>query len=55
MMKITYKIKREYGNNRLFPVSKDAIMICELTGRKTLSDRDVLLLVDNGHVVEEAE
>jgi len=36
-MEITYYISNVYGAELLYPVSKDAHMVCSLSGRKTLT------------------
>lgn len=51
-MKISYSTKSVYGNDNHYPVSDDAKTICKLTGRKTLTERDIAILTEAGHEVE---
>lgn len=34
----TYYIRETYGTERKYPVSSDSHMICELSGKETLTD-----------------
>jgi hypothetical protein len=50
-MEITYYIKDVWGQERLYPVSKDAVMICKLTGKKTLPEWAIDLVEANGATI----
>lgn len=51
-MKIQYYTKNVYGNDCNYPASEDAKLVTELTGRKTLSDKDLQILRNRGNEVE---
>ena len=51
-MLIKYFVKSVYGNDCNYPASDDARLICELTGRKTLSEADLKKLADHGAAIE---
>jgi len=36
MKPITFKLESSYGRTRAYPVSQEAILLCRLTGAKTL-------------------
>ncbi len=46
-MKISYYSENQYGIERLYPVSKDAVMVCKLMGTVTLTDHAMNVLRDN--------
>ena len=52
-MEITFYTKNVYGLELKYPVSKDAVMICELTGKKTLTEWAIELVEANGATVDE--
>jgi hypothetical protein len=39
IFKATFRIREAYGNTRAYPVSREAVLLCQLTGNKTLGDR----------------
>ena len=51
-MQIKYTTKNVYGNETNYPASEDARTIALLTGRKTLTARDIQILKERGHEVE---
>lgn len=40
-MVIEFKVKSVYGNELIYPVSREAILFAELTGKKTLNETDL--------------
>ena len=40
-MNIEYRIKNTFGTDRKYPVSNDALLVCALTGLKTLTELDI--------------
>jgi hypothetical protein len=53
-MIVQVKIKSVYGNERIYPVNKQAKMFASLTNKATLDRRDVGLIKDLGFTVEVA-
>ncbi len=51
-VKILYTTKNVYGNETNYPASDDAKFICALTGRKTLTNRDLEIAKAHGHEAE---
>lgn len=49
-MNITYYVKTIYGEDRRYPVSEDAKMICALMGTKTLTISALTILHRYGYV-----
>tara|TARA_R110000751_G_scaffold53334_1_gene115623 strand:- start:256 stop:429 length:174 start_codon:yes stop_codon:yes gene_type:complete len=43
-MQIVVKVKNVYGNELIYPVCEHAEMVTELTGTKTLSQRNIATL-----------
>mgnify|MGYP003152489552 CR=1 FL=1 len=43
-MNIEYRIKNVYGTDRKYPVSNDALLVCALTGLKTLTPLDIFTI-----------
>ena len=52
-MRIEYTVRHEYGNARRYPAGAPGEAITALTGRATLSDRDISALRALGHEVVE--
>lgn len=52
-MRIEYQVISQYGNARRFPVGAPGEAVTALTGRATLSDRDISALRALGHEVVE--
>jgi hypothetical protein len=52
-MNITYYTKDVYGQELRYPVSNEALMVCRLTGTKTLTDWALAVLRDNDATVTE--
>ena len=42
-MNITYRVKNVWGNDLMYPVSLDAKFICQISGKKTLTDDSIRL------------
>ncbi len=40
-MVIEYRVKQVYGVDTKYPANHAAQMICDLTGKKTLTDKDI--------------
>jgi hypothetical protein len=36
IFKATFRIREAYGNTRAYPVNREAVLLCQLTGTKTL-------------------
>ena len=52
-MEIAFYTKNVYGLELKYPVSQEAVMICELTGKKTLTEWAIELVEANGATIEE--
>jgi|TARA_R100000306_G_C4369589_1_gene139299 hypothetical protein len=52
-MEITYYRWVNYGLELKYPVSKDAVMICKLMGKKTLTEWAIKVVEANGATIEE--
>jgi len=52
-MYIEYYTKDRYGAEDWWPVSKDAILVCELTRNKTLTDSTIRILEEYGATFKE--
>jgi hypothetical protein len=52
-MEITFYTKNVYGLELKYPVSRDAVMICELMGKKTLTEWAIDLVKANDATVDE--
>ena len=48
-MKILYSQKNVYGNINNYPESPDAVFICALTGRKTMTANDLATCRAHGY------
>ena len=48
-MNITYYVKTIYGEDRRYPVSEDAKMLCALMGTKTLTTSALVILTQHGY------
>ena len=51
-MNITVSIKTHYGTQYIYPVCDAAQKLCALTGKKTLSHRDIDLIKYLGYSIE---
>lgn len=47
------KIKSVYGNEMIYPANDVAEKFCNLLGKKTLSDRDLGVIIQLGFKVEQ--
>ena len=52
-MEITFYTKNVYGLELKYPVSNDAVMICKLMGKKTLTEWAIKVVEANGATIEE--
>ena len=52
-MEIQVMVKSVYGENKVYPVCDTAKKFCELTGRKTLTRRDLQVIASLGYAVEQ--
>ena len=52
-MEITYYRWVNYGREIWYPVSKDAVMICKLMGKRTLTEWAIKVLKANGATIDE--
>ena len=41
IFKATFRIREAYGNTRAYPVTREAVLLCQLTGTKTLSPQQI--------------
>ena len=51
-MNITVRVKNNFGNRAIYPVSSDAQTFCELAGTKTLTDETIRLVKELGYEVQ---
>lgn len=52
MQAITVQIKTHYGTQFIYPICDAAQKLCALTGKKTLSHRDIDLIKYLGYSIE---
>lgn len=52
-MNIEYYTKDRYGAEDWWPVSEEAILVCELTRNKTLTDSTIRILEEYGATFKE--
>ena len=52
-MNITYFAWNNHGREVFYPVSKEAVMVCKLTGTKTLTDWALAVLKANDATLTE--
>jgi hypothetical protein len=50
-MTITVQIKTHYGTQYIYPVCDAAQKLCDLTGKKTLSQRDIGIIKYLGYAI----
>ena len=41
IFKATFRIREAYGNTRAYPVTREATLLCNLAGTKTLRTQDI--------------
>ena len=41
IFKATFRIREDYGNVRAYPVTREAVLLCQLTGTKTLLPQQI--------------
>jgi hypothetical protein len=51
-MNIQVNIKQVYGVDRVYPVNDKAIILTQLTNKKTLDNRDIQLIKQLGYEIE---
>jgi hypothetical protein len=51
-MNIQVNIKQVYGVDRIYPVNDKAIILTQLTNKKTLDNRDIELIKQLGYEIE---
>jgi hypothetical protein len=51
-MNIQVNIKQVYGVDRVYPVNDKAIILTQLTNKKTLDNRDIELIKQLGYEIE---
>jgi hypothetical protein len=51
-MNIQVNIKQVYGVDRIYPVNDKAIILTQLTNKKTLDKRDIELIKKLGYEIE---
>lgn len=51
-MTITVQIKTHYGTQYIYPICDEAQALCALTGKKTLSQKDIQLIKYLGYSIE---
>ena len=52
-MEITYYRWVNYGQEVWYPVSREAVMVCKLMGKKTLTEWAIKVVEANGATIEE--
>jgi hypothetical protein len=48
IFKATFRIREAYGNTRAYPVSREAVLLCQLTGNKTLRGQEISTIRELG-------
>jgi hypothetical protein len=48
IFKATFRIREAYGNVRAYPVTREATLLCNLAGTKTLRSQDISIIRDLG-------
>lgn len=48
IFKATFRIREAYGNTRAYPVSREAVLLCQLTGNKTLRAQEISTIRELG-------
>lgn len=48
IFKATYRLRESYGRMLAYPVSKEATLLCQLTGTKTLRYQDIEIINELG-------
>lgn len=49
---VAVQIRNSYGVDRIYPMNATAQLLCKLTGRKTLYEADLKVLMELGYEVE---
>lgn len=52
-MQIEYRIKQVYGVDTKYPANQAAQMICDLTGKKTLTEKDIRTAAQYGYTAQQ--
>jgi hypothetical protein len=48
IFKATFRIREAYGNTRAYPVTREATLLCNLAGTKTLRPQDLATIRELG-------
>jgi hypothetical protein len=48
IFKATFRIREAYGNTRAYPVSREAVLLCQLTNSKTLLPQQIAAIRELG-------
>jgi len=48
LFKATYRLRESYGRMLAYPVTREAILLCQLTGTKTLCYLDIEIINELG-------
>lgn len=48
IFKATFRIREAYGNTRAYPVNREAVLLCQLTGNKTLRGQEISTIRELG-------
>ena len=48
IFKATFRIKDSYGHTRAYPVTREAVLLCQLTGAKTLLPQQISAIRELG-------
>jgi hypothetical protein len=49
MKQVTFRVESSFGRTRAYPVSQEAILLCRLTGAKTLLPQDIGTIAGLGY------
>jgi hypothetical protein len=48
IFKATFRLKDSYGHTRAYPVTREAVLLCQLTGAKTLLPQQISAIRELG-------
>ena len=48
IFRATFRIREAYGNTRAYPVNREAVLLCQLTGNKTLRGQEISTIRELG-------
>jgi len=49
---VVVTVKSVYGADLVYPVNQNAILLCKLTGQKTLTPKDMLIIKTLGYDIQ---